>query len=197
MKKGIAFFDFDGTITTKDTLLEFIKYSKGRWRFYFGFLLLSPFLFAYKLKIITNQAAKEKVLQFYFKGADLKGFNRECNDFADKVLRALIRPAAIQQINNHLLDNTEVVIVSASPENWIIKWADSMKIKLIATMLEVQEEKITGKIAGKNCYGKEKVKRIRESYDLDAYNNIFAYGDSNGDIPMLALSKEPQFKPFR
>jgi phosphatidylglycerophosphatase C len=29
MKKEIAFFDFDGTITTKDTYLEFIKFSKA------------------------------------------------------------------------------------------------------------------------------------------------------------------------
>ena len=39
MNKGIAFFDFDGTITTKDTLLEFIKYSRGTMSFYWGFLL--------------------------------------------------------------------------------------------------------------------------------------------------------------
>ena len=58
VKKGIAFFDFDGTITTKDTLLEFIKFSKGNLLFYAGFLLNLHFLVAYKLKIISNQAAK-------------------------------------------------------------------------------------------------------------------------------------------
>ena len=54
MKKAIAFFDFDGTITTKDTLLEFIRFSKGRFRFYLGFLLYSPYLIAYKIKLIAG-----------------------------------------------------------------------------------------------------------------------------------------------
>ena len=66
MNGRIAFFDFDGTITTKDTLLEFIKFYKGKYQFYLGFLVYSPFLVAYKLKIIPNYVAKQKVLQYFF-----------------------------------------------------------------------------------------------------------------------------------
>ena len=33
MKKKIYCFDFDGTLTTSDTLLEFIRYAKGTGRF--------------------------------------------------------------------------------------------------------------------------------------------------------------------
>jgi hypothetical protein len=62
----LLFFDFDGTITTKDTLLEFIKFSKGKLNFLSGFLIYSPFLVAYKLGIISNQSAKEKVLATFF-----------------------------------------------------------------------------------------------------------------------------------
>lgn len=82
MKKGIAFFDFDGTLTTKDTLLEFIKYCKGNNAFYAGFLINSPFLLAYKLKIISNQAAKEKVLQHFFKNTSVDSFGLLCEKFA-------------------------------------------------------------------------------------------------------------------
>ena len=32
-KKNIAVFDFDGTITNKDTLLYFILFTKGYWAF--------------------------------------------------------------------------------------------------------------------------------------------------------------------
>ena len=82
MKKGIAFFDFDGTITTKDTLLEFIKFSKGSFLFYLGFLINSPYLVAMKLGLISNQVAKEKVLRFFFKNKDINEFNELCNKFA-------------------------------------------------------------------------------------------------------------------
>ena len=34
-KRTVAVFDFDGTLTTKDTLLEFIKFSCGTGKFYF------------------------------------------------------------------------------------------------------------------------------------------------------------------
>ncbi len=37
----IAFFDFDGTITRKDTLFEIIRYQKGPLALYAGMLLLS------------------------------------------------------------------------------------------------------------------------------------------------------------
>jgi phosphatidylglycerophosphatase C len=47
VKRRIAFFDFDGTITTKDTLLEIIKFQKGTLRFYTGFLLCSPYIAAW------------------------------------------------------------------------------------------------------------------------------------------------------
>ena len=67
VSRRIAFFDFDGTITTKDTLLEVIKYRHGKNKFYFGFLLHSPWLVAYKLGIISNQLAKEKVLRYFFR----------------------------------------------------------------------------------------------------------------------------------
>ena len=66
--KKIAFFDFDGTITTHDTLLEFIRFCKGSAGLYAGFLCKSPWIVAHKAKIISNQSAKEQVLRFFFRG---------------------------------------------------------------------------------------------------------------------------------
>ena len=40
MKKKLYCFDFDGTLTTSDTLLEFIKYAKGKGRFLMVFLII-------------------------------------------------------------------------------------------------------------------------------------------------------------
>jgi HAD superfamily hydrolase (TIGR01490 family) len=197
VKKGIAFFDFDGTITTKDTLLEFIKYSKGVMHFYVGFLLNSPYLLAYKLKIISNQSAKEKILRFFFAKMSVGAFNEICDDFAANGIPQLIRPKALEEIEKFKNNGTRVVIVSASPENWISKWSAAIQADLIATQLEVKNELLTGNIIGKNCHGEEKVRRIKSKYDLSRYDSIYAYGDSGGDKPMLALASRAYYKPFR
>lgn len=196
MKKGIAFFDFDGTITTKDTLLEFIKFSKGRKRFYWGFLYNAVYLLAYKLKLISNQSAKEKVLQFFFKNTPVHVFNDQCTVFSTEVLPKLIRPKALKELQKLKNENFIVVVVSASPQNWIQPWSSAMKVELIASQLEIKDEKITGRILGKNCHGPEKVRRIMEKYVVEDYDEIYAYGDTSGDLPMLKLATQPFYRPF-
>jgi HAD superfamily hydrolase (TIGR01490 family) len=197
LKRRIAFLDFDGTITTKDTLLETIKFQKGIFLFYFGFIITSPFLIAYKLKLIKNSTAKEKVLQFFFNKMPLSSFQLKCDDFASQKLPSLIRPKALVEINKLKEKNAEVVIVSASAKNWLQQWCNAVGAKLICTNLEIKNEKLTGRIEGENCHGKEKVKRIHAAYNLSEFDEIYCYGDSSGDRPMLSLATFPFFKPFR
>jgi phosphatidylglycerophosphatase C len=195
--KKIAFFDFDGTITTKDTLLEIIKFQKGKAWFCMGFLLNSPFLVAYKMGLISNQKAKERILTFFFGKTALDHFQKNCDEFALSELEGMIRPKAILEINQLKKKGFEVVIVSASASNWLKEWTSRNNLSLIATELEVRSQKITGKIIGKNCYGEEKVMRIKKNYDLNDYQEIYCYGDTRGDLPMLSLSTIKFFKPFR
>ena len=82
-------------------------------------------------------------------------------------------------------------------ECWVKPWCDKNNIDLISTRLEVKDNKLTGKFATKNCYGREKVNRVKEAYDLSQYNHIYAYGDSRGDRELLALADESFYKPFR
>lgn len=196
MKKKIAVFDFDGTITTKDTLLEFIKFNKGKFSFYWGFLLNLPYLIAFKLKIISNQAAKEKVLKFFFQNTPLTTFKNYCDSFSKNVLPDLIRQKALKEINRLQSEDITVVIVSASPQNWIQSWANEIGALLLASQLKIKDGKITGKLLGKNCHGNEKVRRICEVFDLTEHEIVAAYGDSSGDKPMLALAKNSFYKPF-
>lgn len=200
----IAFFDFDGTITTRDTLLEFIKYSKGIPRFYLGFMLSSPWLFAYKIKLISNQRAKERILSHFFKNTPLPEFQRTCEGFAREMLPTILRPKALLEIAKLQAAGATVVIVSASPGNWIQDWAGAVGAQLVATRLEsapakdgTQPDRLTGRIHLANCHGEEKVRRIRADYDLTAYRQIWTYGDSKGDRPMLDLGTASFYKPFR
>lgn len=195
--KKIAFFDFDGTITTHDTLLEFIKYSRGATRFYLGFLLNSPFLVAYKAGILSNQKAKERILAHFFRKISLTEFNKLGSDFAKTALPGLLRPKALHEIERLKEAGFEVVIVSASAENWLNEWIVQNGLQLIASRMEVRKECITGKLIDRNCHGAEKVNRIRQQYSLEEYRDIYCYGDTSGDKPMLSLGTISFYKPFR
>lgn len=196
MSKGIAFFDFDGTITTRDTLLEFIKFAKGKRAFYSGFLYNIFYLLAFKIKLISNQEAKEKVLSYFFKDMDLIEFDKLSEAFSKKKLPSIIRHGAEKEITRLQQENFVIVIVSASPENWIRHWCKDRNLILISSELEIRNGKITGKISGKNCHGEEKVRRILEKYVLEEYDEIYAYGDTKGDLPMLGLATKPFYQPF-
>jgi phosphatidylglycerophosphatase C len=197
VKKRIAFFDFDGTITTRDTLLEVIKFYKGNFKFYFGFIVHAPFLIAYKAGIISNQSAKERVLKYFFGGIKQESFQQRCNEFSASHIAQLIRPKALHEIEKLKGAGAEVVIVSASAENWIAAWCKENNLQLIGTKLQVVNDLLTGKIEGFNCYGKEKVNRINKAFDLLGYDEIFCYGDTKGDKPMLELATFSFYKPFR
>ena len=197
MNRSIAFFDFDGTITKRDTFLEFIKFSKGNFRFYWGFLLNLPFIIAFKLGIISNQLANEKVLSFFFKGMEISEFQKLGDTFSDQIIPALLRPKAIEEIEKHKLNGVVIVVVTASPENWVSKWVKSHDLRLISSKLEIKDGLLTGKLQGLNCHSEEKTRMIRTNFQLEDYDYTYAYGDSAGDKPMLKLAKNSFYKPFR
>jgi phosphatidylglycerophosphatase C len=196
LKRSIAFFDFDGTVTTKDTLIEFIRHSKGTAALASGFLVNLPSLIAFKLGLISNQRAKEKILRYFYEGMLLSDFENICRSFATEVIPYLLRPEAKNEFEKLQKRNFEIVIVSASPETWIKPWADKLHFGLIASKLEIVDGKITGRMAGTNCHGEEKVIRIRERFLLEEFQDIYTYGDSRADRPMLALGSKSFMKPF-
>jgi phosphatidylglycerophosphatase C len=193
----IAFFDFDGTITSKDTLAEILKFIKGKYNYYFGILVLSPIIVAYKIHLLSNHRAKELLLTYFLKGFDANKFDALCRDFSEKKLPHLLKRAALYEIRKHLQRKTPVIVISASAENWVLPWCSKYNIECIATKLEVKNGKLTGKIEGRNCSGYEKVKHIQAKYKLAEYEKIYAYGDSKDDLPMLALATEKNYKPFQ
>ena len=58
--KRIVAFDFDGTLTSRDTLLMFILDAKGLAAFVAGFLYRLPLIVMMKLRLYPNYQAKQK-----------------------------------------------------------------------------------------------------------------------------------------
>lgn len=196
--KVLAVFDFDGTITTKDTLLEFIQFVFGRNKLYFAFVLYSPLLIAMKLKVYPNYKAKQKILSYFFKGMGYQEFKRYGKDFA-KEIDKMVRPLALDRINKYKNQGVATYVVSASVCDWVAPWCSENNIDVVlGTRLEVNKEgKLTGRLSTRNCYGVEKVNQLKEVLgDLSSYE-IHGYGDSSGDKELLEISAYSEYKPFR
>jgi HAD superfamily hydrolase (TIGR01490 family) len=211
MKDKIAIFDFDGTITTKDTFIEFIRFAKGRFALVAGFTLFLPLLIAYKLKCYPNWKVKEQIFSFFFKGMKLSEFDKVCEEFAaqaapsfpqkQKYPAARVRPAmtrghALQSIETHRQNGDEIVIVSASIENWVRPFAEKLGIsETLCTKIETDEKGcLTGKFSTKNCYGQEKVNRLLAAFPNLSDYYLTAYGDSKGDRELLDFADEKHYK---
>ena len=193
-------FDFAGTLTTKDTLLQFIRYAKGTAAFVGGFLLFSPLLILMKLHLYPNYKAKEKIFSFYFKEMEISDFQACCDRFA-QAHKNLIRPQGWDALQKAVDAHAITIIVSASIDNWVRPFFYNFpegSIRVLGTQIEVTDHRVTGRFLTPNCYGQEKVRRIqetlkgkREDYD------ITAFGDSRGDQELLAYANTGFYKPFR
>lgn len=195
--RQLVLFDFDGTITTKDTLAEFLIYFHGKTRYLLGLALLSPIMAAYIFKVMPNWKSKQYLLTWFLKNENVDSFNKRCAEFSKRFVPHLVRQEALEAIRNYQASGATVAVVSASAENWVKPWCDEQNLLCLATKLEVKNNSLTGKIEGRNCHGAEKVSRIKEKFNLADYEEIIAYGDTSGDREMLALAHQQHYKPFR
>ena len=198
MSSKIYCFDFDGTITHKDTLLEFIKYTHGLAGFLFGFLRYLPLLILMKLHLYPNYRVKQQVFAHFYRGMTVGTFNKSCNDFAcDK--KNIIRKAAKIKLEEALKENAQIFVISASIDNWVAPFfEDEFSVTVLGTQIEVKDGLVTGRFLTKNCYGEEKVERLKKvlTKSRDQYE-IIAFGDSRGDKEMLEYADKGYYKPFR
>lgn len=169
-------YDFDKTIYYYDSTKRFYffllkKYPKMALR---GPAQLWAFI-KYRLKITDKTAMKEVVYSAFRFVPDI---DFEVERFWDVEIRN-IKPWYLGQ------QRDDDVIISASPYFLLRPICDRLGIKhLIAS----EADKKTGKYTGKNCYGKEKVPRLKE-YLGDTKMDRF-YSDSRSDSPLAELADE-------
>lgn len=194
MKKVYA-FDFDGTLTTRDTFIQFIVYAHGWWRLIGGLLLFSPILVMMKLRLYPNWKAKQQVFSLFFKGMPACDFDEMCRNFAhDK--QKLLRKKGMKVLCEAVDEGSDVVIVSASIVNWVEPFFSDFggAVQVEGTKIDVRHDIVTGKFLTKNCYGEEKVKRISRRYPNRKSYYLLAYGDSKGDRRMLDEADEAYYR---
>ena len=193
----VAAFDFDGTLTTRDTFARVIGWRISRCRLIHHWVATSPLLAKYALGLVSNDTHKMALFFRRFRGWTLPEFIKHTTDFATARIPHLLRPAAVEKLQAHLRWGHTVVIVTASFPHWIVPWARSANVSVVlGSHLEIERKRLTGRMAGPNCYGPEKLRRLLAAFpDRDQYT-LIAYGDSRGDRELLAAADEAFFRRF-
>jgi phosphatidylglycerophosphatase C len=185
---NLALFDFDGTLSSKDSLGEFLKYASSKNSYFLNMARFLPYFALWQLRIISNSKAKERLFSLFFKGVNEEIFKQKAEEFSLQKLDTIINEERLQILREHQAKGDRVVIVSASMECWLAPWCKREGIELLSTRLEFTKGVFSGYFATKNCHGTEKARRIQEHLDIKQYETIYAYGDSSGDNEMLALA---------
>jgi HAD superfamily hydrolase (TIGR01490 family) len=186
----VAAFDFDGTLTNGGSVFDFLSAVAGRRPVLRATAELAPRLARAAIAGGTvADETKEALFTRVLAGVDAAYLDRVAGEFAVSHLAAHVRPDVRRRLDWHRGRGDRVVIVSASPDAYVAVAGERLAADAsIATKLEIDDAgRITGRYAGANCRGEEKIRRLRlwmTDADLEGAR-LWAYGNSRGDLRML------------
>ena len=195
--REIIAFDFDGTLTVRDSFTAFLlRRTRGRSRLAAS-VRLAPAALAY-LTHRDRGRLKVAVITALLKGVSRQALRDEAQAFAAQAVPGLLRPDALAAWERHRRSGARLVIVTASPEILVAPFAHALRAdQLIGTRLEFDRaDRVTGRLVGANCRGGEKTARLRGAFGPDVRLAV-AYGDTAGDREMLALADRPFLRLFQ
>lgn len=132
---------------------------------------------------------KESFVRAFLGGLGLEQIKRVNSVFISLCLPFIIRKSMVCTMLRHQKRGDSVYIVSASPDIYVQDIAAHFNLNgAICTRLEWKDGVLTGKLAGRNCRGDEKRKRILSLFSERDLEGSFAYGDSADDREMMALA---------
>lgn len=167
-------YDFDKTIYDGDSTEHFYFYCVRRFP---SVLLWLPYqgvsFLLYALGVYTKTEFKERFYRFF---RSVKQIEAVVEQFWDEKQGGIKTWYRAQQRDDD-------VIISASPEFLLRPICNRLGIRhLIASRVDAT----TGKYTGLNCYGEEKVARLRAELGSVSVENF--YSDSLSDAPLARLA---------
>lgn len=191
LARPVALFDFDGTLTRRDSLLPFLRHCVGTTTFAKIVLTQLPELVGLAAGALPNHEVKQRVLTACFKGWKLEDLQVLGETFARTILPGLISSKRETILRWHMMQGHRCFLVSASLDLYLNPWSQGFGFEgVLCSQLEVDPEgRMTGRLSGRNVYGPEKVARIKRALQVEELQVEYAYGDSIGDMEMLSVAK--------
>lgn len=184
----VAAFDFDGTLSRRDTLVPFLVDVVGRARVARALASDGPRIAAMAVGRADRDAAKARLIERVLAGVAHTDVAARGHAYAQRVVERGLRPQTVGRLRWHRSQGHDVVIVSASLDAYLHDIGGLLGVDaVLCTTLEVVDGVVTGALAGGNCRGPEKATRLRNWLDGDTVT-LWAYGDSSGDHDLLAMA---------
>lgn len=193
--KKLYCFDFDGTITKKDTMFVFLKFYNAK-KFYISFIKHLPLFVILKLGLADAEKVKMSFISSILKDESEENLDKKALLFFEKFYPQIIREKALDFIQNIDKEKTKCLLVTASLDIWTKYFAKKFGMELVATKAKFKDGSYTGKFASKNCNGKEKVERIKKVISKQKFDKTIAFGDTSGDTEMLNWANEGYYRFF-
>jgi len=201
-RRVVAAFDFDGTVTDRDTLVPFLVRAFGRPRVVATFALLAGTGLACLLRQVSIDEFKRRVLRRLVAGVPVERL-RALGPAHARAVASWVRADAQARIAWHREQGHRLVLVSSTLDLYLDEVGARLGFDdVLCSRLEVGRddagvERFTGALAGSDCTGAEKVRRLTALVGALEAHELHVYGDSAGDRELLAVADQPHFRPFR
>jgi phosphatidylglycerophosphatase C len=195
MTRTIAAFDFDGTISKRDTLVPFLAKVAGPTRFTAACARLGLLGARRKVPIQDRDRLKEHMIQLLLGGRSEEDLRHAGELYARDLLTGdRLRPEVVARVHEHHRVGHTTVIVSASLVYYLEPIARELSMDgVIGVEPEVADGVLTGRLSRPNVRAEQKAVRLREwlgappDGELDV--TVHGYGNSSGDHALLAMSE--------
>lgn len=173
---NIYVYDFDKTIYDGDSTIDFFFYCVNKKIKLLKYL--PNILYAF-IKYYLGWYDKTQLKTIFFNFlVEIDDIDNEVKNFW-KINSRKIKQFYLEK--QHMHD----IIVSASPEFLLKPLCNELQVKdLIASRVDEH----TGEFLSPNCYGTEKVKRLKEKYSN--FKIMEFYSDSKSDLPLAMLAHQ-------
>jgi len=194
--RPVVAFDFDGTLTVRDSFTAFLRRRAGKRAWATGLVRLSPAIAAYARDRDRGRLKAASVREFLL-GVPRETLEAEAEAFAARVWDRFMRPDALAVWHDWGRRGALRVVVTASPETTVAPFARRLNAEmLLGTQLVFDGQgRVTGAFATPNCRGEEKVRRLHAVFGPDL-RLAAAYGDTSGDREMLQIADQAGFRVF-
>jgi len=188
---SLVLFDFDGTLTTRDTIWPFASFlckESGRSGGTRLSILLS--LLMLKFRLVSNHSFKERLLRLLVRGEAEPSIAERTEKFHQMRLNSLLNQPVVRALLKHAAAGDDVYLVSSNFDFFLRPLQQRWKLKgIFATETEVAGGHFTGRISGRACDGEEKLARVVAFFGERTARGAEAYGDSRGDSFLLGFVK--------